>query len=265
MTAKLSPSDLRTVSDLSEEYHVGKPFVAEALVGLTPVYSRNAGRGTMNLYEAAEAHAAMKMAIGKRDADARAAAPSPTQSVVQHVAQQVDLAPVFAQLDAINKAILALDITVQRLRADTLGRLDVIALRDELEAITVGEMDDGPPPVLNGTTQPPVVTAVTTSAVKPRKPRIAIIAAPGAIHDRIKRQFGDVFEIKHLDSKDAVSRSFSSWVSGCSHVIGMLDFMNHGVGGIDRHAGYTYVPLKGGQSTLLVTLNELFTQLTEPA
>lgn len=258
MTTTLSPSDLCTVSDLCEEFHVGKPFVTDALVGLNVVYSRNSGRGIMNLYQAADARTALQRAIQKRDA---APPPAPTQSVVQ----QVDLTPVFDKLDAINQAIQALNTTVQHLRADTLGRLDVIALRDELEAITIEESDDVPPAVLNGMTPPPVVTAATNQATESRKPRIAIIAAPSAMHSRIKRQFGELFEIKHLESKHAISRQFGSWVGGCSHVIGMLDFMNHGIAGIERGADYTYIPLKGGQSTLLDKLAELFNQLTEPA
>jgi hypothetical protein len=183
------------------------------------------------------------------EAAQRAAVAKPTAAPVSD-APPFDLLPIITQLNTLTQLVANLTTEVSRLRADALGRLDVIALKTELDAIVADKADDAPA-VLDGTVKQP---ALVEQPSKPEKIKVTLVAVPG-----------DVFDFKFLDSKEAAGNSFSQRVGDAQFVIGMLDFMNHGISGIERNAGYTYIPLKGGQSKLLDKLNELFAQVTEPA
>lgn len=252
------PDTFITVSELSAEFHVGKPFVIDALSGLTPAYSRSAGRGMMHLYDRAQACDAVRAAIVVRDAEvlAIAARNAAQQAPQQPIVQQVDLTPVLDQLSTLAAAVAALTRDVQTLRADTLGRLDVISLKDELNQIIVGDHDDGPA-VIGGT----VKQAEVAPAAK--KIRVVVIAAPTDMGQRVKKQFETEIDFKFLESKDAINRNLTAWIGDARYVIGMLDWMNHGPANIDKGAPFTYIPLKGGQSKLLDKLTEIYVTETE--
>jgi hypothetical protein len=134
---KPADSSLRTVNDLMVEFNVGKRFVLDALGTLDPVYTRPSGRGLWAFYSAGEADAAMRAHIEKKR---KVNAP---EVLSAHIVQQVDLFPVLAQLGSMYAAIESIQDQLVRLRADMLGRLDVIALREELEAI-LRDRDDAP-------------------------------------------------------------------------------------------------------------------------
>lgn len=249
-----------TASNLAEEFHVGKEFLSTALKGLTPVFSRPFGRGTMSVYKSDEARDAVRKALAKRDRESAAKKEALKQAVAQTIVQQVDLTPVFAQLSALQVAVDNLTKDVKRLRADTLGRLNVIALKDELGEILTDKPDDEPV-VIDGTLK----HVEPAEQQKPAQPkiRITVVGVPPTMIPRIEHQFSDVYDFKFLESRQANSNRFSEMVNNCQYVIGMLDFMNHGISGIDRNSGYTYIPLKGGQSKLLDKLTELYVQVTE--
>lgn len=102
-----------TASNLAEEFHVGKEFLSSALKGLTPVFSRPFGRGTMVVYKADEARDAVRKALAKRDKHASAK----KEAVKQAAVQQVDMSQVLDQLNALHAAVAALSEDVKHLRA----------------------------------------------------------------------------------------------------------------------------------------------------
>lgn len=253
-----------TASNLAEEFHVGKEFLSNALKGLTPVFSRPFGRGTMVVYSSEDARAAVRKALAKRDrehaAKKTAKKTAVKQAAVDTIVQQVDLTPVFAQLSTLQAAVDTLAADVKRLCADTLGRLDVIALKEELGEILT-ETPDDEPVVIDGAVvpRPPVEQAKLAQ----QKISVVILGAPPTMIPRIEHQFSDVYDFKFLESRHANSNRFAEMVNSYQYVIGMLDFMNHGISGIVRNSGYTYIPLKGGQSKLLDKLTELYVQVSE--
>lgn len=251
--------NLTNPSQLCAKYKVGKERMDQMLSTVEPVLVMPFGRGTMRLYDPAKAHARIETVLAEEAAQRAAAAkPTPVQAPD---APPFDLLPVITQLNTLTQLVANLTTEVSRLRADALGRLDVIALKAELDAIVVDKADDAPA-VLDGTVKQPAPAAQPS---KPEKIKLALVAVPAGMASRLHQQFGDVFDLKFLDSKDAVGNSFSQRVGDAQFVIGMLDFMNHGISGIERNASYTYIPLKGGQSKLVDKLNELFAQVTEPA
>lgn len=245
--------NLTNPNQLCAKYKLGKGRVEQMLSTVEPVLVMPFGRGTMRLYDPAKAHARIETVLAEEAAQ-RAAATKQTP------APPFDPLPIIAQLNTLTQLVANLTTEVSRLRTDALGRLDVIALKSELDTIVVDKADDAPA-VLDGTVQP--VPAAQPSKLE--KIKVVLVAAPASMTNRLRQQFGDVFDLKFLDSKEAVSSSFSQRVGDAQFVIGMLDFMNHGISGIERNASYTYIPLKGGQSKLLDKLNELFAQVTEPA
>lgn len=247
--------NLTNPSVLCAKYHIGKERLDQILAPLEPVLTMPFGRGIMRLYDPAKAHARIETYLAEEATAKKAAEPKPAQEV----APPFDMLPIITQLNTLTQLVANLSTEVSRLRADTLGRLDVIALKSELDAIVADPADDTPV-VLDGTVKQPAAQPVEQEKIK-----VALVAVPPGMADRMHRQFGDVFDLKFLDSKEAAASSFSQRVGDAQFVIGMLDFMNHGISGIERNAGYTYIPLKGGQSKLLDKLNELFAQVTEPA
>ena len=102
-----------TASNLAEEFHVGKEFLSSALKGLTPVFSRPFGRGTMVVYNADEAREAVRKALAKRDKESAAK----KEAVKQVAVQQVDMTHVLDQLSTLHAAVAALSEDVKHLRA----------------------------------------------------------------------------------------------------------------------------------------------------
>lgn len=251
--------NLTNPSKLCAQYRIGKDRMEQILAPLEPVLVMPFGRGTMRLYDPAKAKARIETALAE---EAAQRTPAKAPSAVE--VPQVDLLPVITQLNTLTQLVANLTTEVSRLRADALGRLDVIALKAELDAIVTDGKDDAHD-VLDGTVKQPAVEQLPVKTTKVEKIKVALVAVPASMANRLRQQFGDVFDFKFLDSKDAVGNSFSQRVGDAQFVIGMLDFMNHGIGGIERNASYTYIPLKGGQSKLLDKLNELFAQVTEPA
>jgi len=252
--------NLTNPSQLCAKYKVGKDRMEQMLSTVEPVLVMPFGRGTMRLYDPAKANARIETVLAEEAAQRAAAAAKPTPAPVSD-APPFDLLPIITQLNTLTQLVANLTTEVSRLRADALGRLDVIALKAELDTIVVDKADDAPT-ALDGTVKQPAPAAQPS---KPEKIKVTLVAVPASMANRLRQQFGDVFDLKFLDSKDAVSNSFSQRVGDAQFVIGMLDFMNHGISGIERNASYTYIPLKGGQSKLLDKLNELFAQVTEPA
>lgn len=252
----MKAENLTNPSVLCAKYRIGKDRMDQILAPLEPVLTMPFGRGIMRLYDPAKAHARIETVLAEEVAAKKAMEPKPAQEV----APPFDLLPIITQLNTLTQLVANLTNEVSRLRADALGRLDVIALKAELDAIVVDKADDAPA-TLDGTVKQP---APATQPSKPEKIKVALVAVPAGMASRLHQQFGDVFDFKFLDSKDAVGNSFSQRVGDAQFVIGMLDFMNHGISGIERNASYTYIPLKGGQSKLVDKLNELFAQVTEP-
>lgn len=254
--------NLTNPSKLCAHYRIGKDRMEQILAPLEPVLVMPFGRGTMRLYDPNKAHARVETVLAEEAAQRAAVAkPAPTKTPET---PPFDLLPVITQLNTLTQLVANLTSEVSRLRADALGRLDVIALKAELDAIVTDGKDDAPV-VLDGTVKPPAAEPQPSKTTKAEKIKVALVAVPASMANRLRQQFGDVFDFKFLESKDATSGSFSALVGGSTYVIGMLDFMNHGIGGIERNGRYTYIPLKGGQSKLLDKLNELFAQVTEPA
>lgn len=106
-----------TASNLAEEFHVGKEFLSSALKGLTPVFSRPFGRGTMVVYNTDEARDAVRKALAKRDKESAAKKEAAKNASAQTVAPQVDMSHVLDQLNALHAAVATLSEDVKHLRA----------------------------------------------------------------------------------------------------------------------------------------------------
>ena len=104
-----------TASNLAEEFHVGKEFLSSALKGLTPVFSRPFGRGTMVVYHTEEARDAVRKALAKRDRES--AAKKEAVAAAQVIAPQVELTHVLDQLSALRATVDTLSEDVKHLRA----------------------------------------------------------------------------------------------------------------------------------------------------
>ena len=265
MHPKLKNKPNTTAGELKSLYHVGQPTIIEALADLEPVMQMPYSRGTMRVYDSAQACALIEACIErKRRQPAPVAAPAP--QVVQPT-PVVDLGPLTNRVLAVENQMEALveqmtEVTSQNtlifkavgdLRVELLARLDALHAAVDNPPIVV---DNPPPPVVVDSHQP----RLTPTPVKVAPPLrvVGIVGLLGGQREMIKQEFGDLFNLRFYESDDAKTKMFRDSVRGCEVVLAMKNFINHSVDRIVLQEGVKLELINGGVTSLRNRLTAMY-------
>jgi len=267
--------DLINVSTLATQFKTSNATALATLqkANLVPAQEFSMNGRTFRLYDAT---AAMKVMADAKVAKAQPPAPA--------AAPEVDgLLALRSQVDSLGASIVDIDdaCSVMRSGVARLGEQNATMfrtiqvmqreLRDGLAAVNalvklVGATPSPSAPAAAPSSAPVEVPPPAPEAVASveldvpvaRKRRVVIVGLTDAQFAQIAKEFGGVFDLRHVVADQACGRGFASLIEGAGNVLTMTRFISHKAEDTAKSRGVNLTRVNGGMSSLRDALTTLY-------